>query len=346
MKTLCFRLLLCVAAGAALQCGYRPSEAAKSSMLIVYSTGDAYVTVPGKPETRAVAGMLVRANDVIRTENGTLDMQTSRRAAVRVREYTTLAVSEIREKAALLKLKKGAVLARVDRESKEESFSIQTPTAVAGVRGTTFSIGVGEDNRSQLRVIQGQVSFAVHIPVLEGKTPEQIQADPLLQKLARIQAQEAVIEDRMQGRLDEKLEKQLIESAVPPKVEDVRPVVAEKIEMPALEVLESRTLVTVNPELIDKSIRGEARAAEEIEKEREEARERVLEQIKGEVSAIEMNTEEEIRKRYARLELITLNSGETIRGAVIVQTGNALLVHTTSGVKRIPRSDLRYQEPL
>lgn len=314
-------------------------------MLIVYATGDAYVTAAGKPETRAAAGMLVRANDVIRTENGTLDMQTSRRAAVRVREYTTLAVSEIRDRAAHLKLTKGVVLARVERESKEESFSIQTPTAVAGVRGTTFSVGV-QDNRSQLRVIQGQVSFSVHIPVLEGKTPEQIQADPLLQKLARIQAQEAVIEEHMQGRLDEKLEKQLAQSAEPPKLEDVKPVVAEKIEMPALEVLESRTLVTVNPELIDRSIRGEARAAEEIEKEREQARERVLEQIKGEVSSIEMKTEEEIRRRYARLELITLNNGETIRGAVIVQTGNALLVHTTSGVKRIPRSDLRYQEPL
>lgn len=347
MKTQ-FRIIL--AALLAAQCGYRPSEAAKTSMLVVFATGDVFVTAHGKPEAPAAVGMVVHANDQIRTEEGTLDLQSSRGAAVRVREYTTLSVAEIRSKGpTLLSLKRGIILAKVPKASQSESFEIKTPTAVAGVRGTTFSVSIDENSRSQVRVLEGQVSMAPRILVLEGKTNEQIQADPLLKKLAGIQAQAAILEERMQGKLDANLEKKLIETADTQKVESlesVKPIVSERVEIPAREAIESRTLVTVDPELIDRAISGEAQIAREIATQHDQIREGVLDQILKEVSTVEMKTEEEIRARYARLELITLSSGEKVRGAVIAQTGTSLLVHTTSGVRKIPRGELVYQEPL
>lgn len=329
-----------------LTCAYRPSAEARKSMLVVYATGSVFVKPEGKEEVPARAGMILHANDGIRTEDGTVDLQSSKRAAVRVREFTEVVVADIQANTARFSLRKGALLAKVPKENKDDSFIVRTPTAVAGVRGTVFSVTVGDNDRSQVRVLEGAVSLAPHIPVLEGKTPEQIQSDPLLKKLAAIQAREAVIEQNMQGRLSESLEKSIAENRPAETAAEEKPIIAEKTEMPALEVLEARTLVTVNPELIDRSIDGKPDALQQIEQERETARERVLEEIKSEVSAIEMKTEEEIRKRYSRLELITLRSGETIRGAVIAQTGNTLLVHTTSGVKKIPRPELLYQEPL
>lgn len=333
-----------------VQCGYRPSEAAKTSMLVVYATGDVFVTPADQTEKPVTVGMVVRARDTIRTEQGSIDLQSSRGAAIRVREFTTLAVSEIQSKGPLLlSLKRGTILSNVPKSSKAESFEIKTPTAVAGVRGTTFSVSIDEESRSQVRVLDGSVSFAPRIPVLEGKTAEQIEADPLLKKLARIQAQEAVLQKSMQGRLDANLEKKIIQAADTKPAEDLesaRAVETETVEIPVREVIESRTLVTVNPELIDKAIRGEAQAPKEIADQQEAARERVLDQILTEVKEIEMKSEDEIRKRYARLEIITLNTGEKVRGAVIAQTDTSLLVHTTSGVRKIPRGQLVYQEPL
>lgn len=348
MKNRSIRLIL--AALLAAQCGYRPSEAAKTSMLVVFATGDVFVTAQGKAEAPAAVGMVVHANDQIRTEEGTVDLQSSRGAAVRVREYTTLSVTEIRSKGpTLLSLKRGIILAKVPKATQSESFEIKTPTAVAGVRGTTFSVAIDENARSQVRVIEGQVSMAPRIVVLEGKTPEQIQADPLLKRLAGIQAQALVLEDQMQGKLDANLEKKLAEAQEGQKLEEIesaKPVVSEKVEIPAREALEARTLVTVNPEMIDKAISGEPQIARDIAAEHDRVREGVMDQILKEVSTVEMKTEEEIRKRYARLELITLSSGEKVRGAVIAQTGTSLLVHTTSGVRKIPRAELVYQEPL
>jgi RNase P/RNase MRP subunit p29 len=76
------------------------------------------------------------------------------------------------------------------------------------------------------------------------------------------------------------------------------------------------------------------------------AKERALDQIMKDASTIELKSEDAIRTRYSRFELITLNSGEKIRGAVIAQTDSSLVVHTTSGVRKIPRAELNFQEPL
>ncbi len=343
-------IMLILSAALFAQCGYRPSEAAKTSLLVVYVTGSAFVVPQGKPEVPAAVGMIVRENDVIRTESGSVDLQTVRGNAIRVREMTTMSVQAIRAKGETrLGIKNGAILAKVQKASQEESFVIATPTAVAGVRGTTFSVEIGADSRSAVRVIDGKVSLSPRISALENKTPEQIQADPLLKKLAEIQAKQAVIEDRMQGRLNPELEKQILqaqETQKPEVITSEKSAEAEKVEIPVRELVESRTLVAVKAELIDKAIRGEAQAEKEIMDQREIAKERALDVIMKEVSNFEMKSEEEIRKRYARFELITLNSGEQIRGAVIAQTDSSLLVHTTSGVRKIPRVELMYQEPL
>ncbi|HMU85040.1 MAG TPA: FecR domain-containing protein [Leptospiraceae bacterium] len=331
-------------------CGYKPSEAAKTSMLIVFVTGDAFVVSQNKPEVPATVGMIVRENDVIRTESGSVDLQTVHGNAVRIREMTTLTVAAIHSKGETkLGLKNGAVLAKVQKASKEESFIISTPTAVAGVRGTTFSVEIGPDARSSVRVIDGKVGLAPRVAILESMTPEQIKADPTLQKLSTLQSQETVLEDKTQGTLNANLEKQLIrvsETRKPEEIKAEQSVETKTVEIPIRELAESRTLVSVKPQLMDRAIKGDAQAVQEIQSEREMAKERALDQIMKDASTIELKSEDAIRTRYSRFELITLNSGEKIRGAVIAQTDSSLVVHTTSGVRKIPRAELNFQEPL
>ncbi|HMZ38100.1 MAG TPA: hypothetical protein PLD60_15775, partial [Leptospiraceae bacterium] len=120
-----------------------------------------------------------------------------------------------------------------------------------------------------------------------------------------------------------------------------------KVEVSTREIIEARTLVTVDPSIMEKAVKGqESEAAKEITSRREVAQETVLNQIMEDAGSVKLNSEKEIQQRYNKLELVVLKNGDQIRGAVIAQTENSIVVHSPEGVKKIPRSDLNYQEPL
>src|SRR5579863_925547 len=60
--------LMLVAAGLVVSCGQKGSEAENASMMVVYTTGSAFILPDGKPEVPAQVGMIVHEKDVIRTE--------------------------------------------------------------------------------------------------------------------------------------------------------------------------------------------------------------------------------------------------------------------------------------
>ena len=172
-----------------------------------------------------------------------------------------------------------------------------------------------------------------------------------------------MIEKDTQGNLDPNLEKNLLQvntvlsSSQPAPAQlttvtdqasqSAKPVETQRVEFSGREVLEARTLVAVDSSIMEQAVRGDANAARNITEKREQASEQVLSQIMDDASRSKLNSEKEIQQHYnTRLELIVLKNGDKIRGAVIAQTGNTIVVHSPEGVKKIPRADLDYQEPL
>lgn len=355
--------LMIISAGLVVSCGQKGSEAANTSMMVVYTTGDAFILSEGKSEAPAKVGMVVREKDVIRTESGTIDLQTRSGSAVRVREMTRVTIATLNGKGdTKLNMNHGGILASVKKAGQGENFSVTTPTAIAGVRGTTFSVDVGEDQRSSVRVIDGSVAMAPRVAGLDKFTDSQIQADPNLLKLSQLSQKEVILTEKTQGQIDQKVETQLIaanaalESSqpAPAKIATVvaettmaKPIESQKIEVSTRELIDAKTLVTVDPNIMEKAVSGrQDEAAKEIAAKREVATEGVLSQIMDDASKAKLNSEKEIQQHYNKLELIVLKNGEKLRGAVIAQTGNSIVVHSPEGVKKIQRADLDYQEPL
>ena len=356
--------LMLVAAAGLVNCGQKATEAAKTSMMVVYTTGDSYILAEGKTEAPAKVGMVVRQNDIIRTENGTVDLQTRGGTAVRIREMTRITIAALTAKGeAKLDMERGGLLANVPKNTKDEKFSVSTPTAIAGVRGTTFSVDVGADSRSTVRVMDGAVAMSPRVPALEKMDQAQVQADPNLQKLAALQQTQVVLEKDTQGSLDANLEKNLLQAntvlassqPAPAQLNTVaeqasqsaKPVETQKVEFSSREVLEARTLVAVEPSIMEQAVRGDANVAQNITQKREQASEQVLSQIMDDASRSKLNSEQEIQQHYnTRLELIVLKNGDKIRGAVIAQTGNTIVVQWSEGVKWMPSADLEYLEAL
>jgi hypothetical protein len=87
----------------------------------------------------AEAGKFLEPNDVIKTEEGaTVDFATNGVAGTRVFSMTEVAVAESSNQSTTLNLKRGGLVLNIEKLPKESAFRVETPTAIASVRGTQF----------------------------------------------------------------------------------------------------------------------------------------------------------------------------------------------------------------
>jgi len=348
-------------------------SAATNALIVVFVSGEPKVVKAGA-ESPLKVGMVVSVNDIIKTEANTfVDLQTKGGSAIRVKEFTTITVSKLAEGAETsLKLEQGGLLASVKRSSAKEEFKVITPTAIAGVRGTTFSVNVDPfENKSTVKVIDGKVAMAPRVAALEGYTAEEIKADPTLSKLAEIEtSKEIILEERTEGSLDPKVEKQVADvsaAMIEAKADnkdatkgiEVKAMIAsfdkneatdvmkkEESEVTQAEMIEKSTLITVDADSIEElaSNPQDAEVTEKLRQERDSRQEQILKQIEDEASKKGISSEKEIKQQYAKLEALTLNSGEVVRGAVVAQAGDVLIFHTANGVRRFKKSEVVSQD--
>jgi hypothetical protein len=378
-------LILAVAVYSVACSGQTKKDVLDSVMVVTFVQGDARVvhTASGAEEP-ATIGMVVKEADQIKTTSGTVDLQSKTGSAVRVREFTSITIAKLAGKngsTTRVDMNHGSILASVKKASADEDFSVVTPTAVAGVRGTTFSVDVQDGQRPHVKVAEGKVAMAPRISALEGFSQEQISTSEQLQKLATIQsAGEVVLEDNKEGSIDPKIEnrvilvnKALLEAMKSEKSLaqiDKLPAVVDTVKMAneikentgsamdvktaefsAQEQIDQQTLVAVTPDVLAKVAgqssadgKPDVAAVEQLKEIRSQQEEIVLKKIEEYASKKDLNSDEEIKKQYNKLELIRMKSGEQIHGAVIAQTGELMVIHSADGVKRVKKDDVDSQE--
>ncbi|MCB1304367.1 MAG: FecR domain-containing protein [Leptospiraceae bacterium] len=356
-----------------ISCKDQGQKEASRSMVIVFASGDASIVREGK-EIPAKVGTVVQQNDVIKTTQGTVDLQSRDGSAVRVREMTTLNVASLmgNEGETRIEMKHGQILANVKKASSGQEFNVVTPTAIAGVRGTTFEVQVFEGydadktTQSSVRVLDGKVAMKPRIKALENVSQADIDNNPKLKKLAELQNNEIVLDDASRGSMDPALEKKvaLLNNAtedstdsaqalkmaeenaddITASAEPDKALVKEEAEVTVKDRMESATLTAATPEMIEKLQSGNNQeAATEIAEVRKKQQEQILNQIEEEAESQKLNSEEEIRQHYSALEKIVLKNGEVLRGATVAQTGNVLIIHTAEGVRRVSKSEIASQ---
>lgn len=372
-------VLILAIAGLFSACGKKDSAGANKPqpMIVVFATGDVKVMQAGK-ENSAKIGLIVNESDEVKTGNGTIDLQTKGGSAVRIREFTTVKVAKLTGSNTNLSMSSGSLLATVKKENSSENFEVVTPTAIAGVRGTTFSVEVEDGREPRVKVLEGKVAMAPRVAALDNYSKEEIEKDKTLKSLSDISLNnEVVIEANQEGTIDPKVEatvfqasqkvqkaqeeKKSVESAVSAEavahisstIKDAKKenaVQIKEVEITPQEKAEKETLVTIDSEVLQKVIdSGENTVAvnaatEAMVAQRNERQEKILQKIEEEASKSPMKSEAEIKKHYEKLELIILKNGEKLKGAVIAQTGTLLVIHTPEGVKRIEKDDVNSQE--
>jgi hypothetical protein len=77
---------------------------------------------------------------------------------VTLRELTFLRIKSVTDDESAVDLDRGRVITDVQRKSDKQSFSVKTPAAVAGVRGTMFIVETDADNTTSVTVGDGTVA--------------------------------------------------------------------------------------------------------------------------------------------------------------------------------------------
>ena len=110
-------------------------------------------------------GDYVKAGDTVRTgEESTVELRWVDGTRMRLAPHTTVEVRKCTfhqiedTQTSLFYLRLGQIWVRLTKKLTTDSrFEVQTPTAVAGVRGTVFSVAVAPDGRTDISVYEGMV---------------------------------------------------------------------------------------------------------------------------------------------------------------------------------------------
>lgn len=342
------------------------------SALVVFSLGDSRIVHADLTEERAMLGSSFKTGDKIITgPKSKVDIQIGEGTAIRLSantrmEFTQLVQGQGGNSDTKILLNNGKLFAKVNKENKNDTFSLSTPTLVAGVRGTAFILEVKREETATLKVVEGSVSISPRVPFFEKIPLEEIEKNAGLKKINQtLLSSEMVLEKDQQVEapsndkvlMNEKLDNRSIKDIIArlTEISSEKPYAAEFTKNEQQEV---KTIVSVDPKVANEMIRlneelssgriDEAKA-EELEKRRTVLENQVsnkqeAEKIKFNESIVvepkKLQSNRDIVKYYERIEKIILINGRTEVGAIINQEDSIMVVHTENGIVRINTNEI------
>lgn len=144
----------------AVACGEKKEQASLDSAKFTYVKGD--VLVSGNPAT---LGQLVSKDATIEVKSNSMAViQFASAASITLKANSKLSIANLSKNESgkpviELSQSSGSSFSKIAKGQSE--FSIKTPTAVAGVRGTSFELSVGTNGKStSIKLLEGKVAVA------------------------------------------------------------------------------------------------------------------------------------------------------------------------------------------
>lgn len=137
---------------------------AEEIVISTFVTGEAYHVQNGK-KNKLKVNTQIRENDSVFTKKGKVDLQIGKNTAVRLVDNTDFSLKEFFENEKVSKTKigttQGNVFSKIIKPlNKDSSYSVESPTHVAGVRGTEFVFSSNDSDVGEgVYVNQGSVEL-------------------------------------------------------------------------------------------------------------------------------------------------------------------------------------------
>ena len=163
-----------------------------------------------KNDAAAQIGDLVKEKDIIQTGVDSFCDIKIGESLVRVKQSTKVLMAALVKKGAMenttIDLSSGKMLCKPKKLLRSESFLIKTPTSVAGVRGTQFTVEADANGTSRIKVFEGRVKVVKRIKNFDGSI------DKILNEAPEINHNEKVTITKQDIEKTEKLVNKIIEA--------------------------------------------------------------------------------------------------------------------------------------
>jgi hypothetical protein len=166
----------------AANCGEKKEQTSLESAKFTYVKGD--VLVSGKPAT---LGQTVSKDATIEVKNNSMAvLQFASAASITLKANSVLSIANLSKNDSgkpVIELSQntGSSFSKIAKGQSE--FSIKTPTAVAGVRGTSFELVVGNGKTTQIKLLEGKVQVSK-----PDATKEEMAAAPVVEAGQKVEA--------------------------------------------------------------------------------------------------------------------------------------------------------------
>ncbi|QCO33015.1 lipoprotein LipL45 [Leptospira interrogans] len=353
----------------------KPTESSKAaatkgnspSAVVVFSVGEAKILHADLTEEKAALGASLKTGDKVSTkQKSKVDIQFADGSAIRISEnsvidFDALSINSHGNSDTRLALVSGKVFAKVNKASKEDQFSVVTPTAIAGVRGTSFIVDRSKSDKAVVKVLEGAVAVAPRVVVLEGLSDEEIAKDEDLKKIQQTVASSEIVLEKNQASVVKADEKSLDVKDTSKISEKNITGVVKKLDNSGIskkEEEEIRTIVTVDKDITEKMVRLNEESSGKVDEQKAAVLEAERKKLESEVAARqeeeakkfkqvlisapkELKSSKDIVNYYERIEKIIMMDGSSMIGAIVDQQGSTMIVHTEQGIKKINQADVQ-----
>ena len=143
-----------------------------------------------KNDGKARIGDILKEKDIIRTGKDSFCDIKIGDSLIRVKQLTNVVLSVLVRSGNLdnttIDMDTGKMLCKPKKLIKSETFFVKTPTAVAGVRGTQFTVEADAKGTSRIKVFDGSVKVAKRVRELDANTQELLSYAPEVKKEEKV----------------------------------------------------------------------------------------------------------------------------------------------------------------
>ncbi|RHX92229.1 FecR family protein [Leptospira stimsonii] len=370
IRTLSFFISLSLLIGSAVSCRFISSIFVKddpkpTGMIVIFQSGEVGIERSGKKITCA-PGLILKENDTIITSSGSVDIQTGSGDLIRIKSFSRITLKEISKSEkpnTNLYVQAGELLIKTNKLKSKDSFLLTTPTAVAGVRGTTFSFELSNGKPPKVKVYEGAVAITFKVPKEIIENSKALDKELYHEFVEFLEKNEVVLENGEESYVKPNLDEMI--QLVLTRMEQNESISKEfdqlkKVENPEFqkeefspspqENAEVETMVTVDQGLVDKALIENpdslqpviSSTSSEIEKNHGSKLDQALSKIESDAQASNLKDEAQIKEYYNILEVIAKTDGTKLSGAIVTQIGDRLILHSPSGVIRLNKNEIDY----
>lgn len=170
--------------------------------MVTFMIGDV-----AKNDLPVTIGDLVQEKDTLKTGADSFCDVKIGSSIIRIKEKSHVVISSLFNKDNVertdLSLGVGKMLCKPKKLLKSEKFIIKTPTAVAGVRGTQFTVETDKKKTTRIKVYDGKVKVAKRIKKFDNNVDDVLEVAPTLEEKEKviITAKDVIKAEKAVGRI-------------------------------------------------------------------------------------------------------------------------------------------------